>query len=301
MKFRLESNELKKFVAGHMYNMSTQYRNGEWPTISIVIPSLNQGRFLERTILSVLNQNYPKCELVIIDGGSTDCTLEIITQYGKEIAYWISGKDAGQSDAINKGMRIATGDFIGWQNADDIYLPGAFREFGEVYREYPDYDIYYGNRYYIGEEDQIIGAKYLSKPSLYYYKYRGMILTNQTAFFSKNLVRKYGEVDLSLNYAMDNEFFLRAFLLGAKAKYVPRFWGAMRHHKWSKTGGDHAGQWEEERRYIREKHNVPKGLRYVVHNKAAILVRLIGLIQEPGALRFHLSSRFQDATSRARK
>ena len=97
------------------------------PKISIVMPSYNQVEFIERSILSVLNQNYQNYELLIIDGGSNDGTIEIIKKYQKYITFWISEKDKGQSDALNKGFKLCTGEIYGWLNSDDVYLPNAFK------------------------------------------------------------------------------------------------------------------------------------------------------------------------------
>ena len=104
---------------------------------SIVIPSYNQGEFLERTLLSVINQGV-ETEIIVIDGGSTDNSVEIIKKYEDKIAYWVSERDRGQSHALNKGFAKATGDIFGWQNSDDIYMPGAFKKVLEVFEKFPD-------------------------------------------------------------------------------------------------------------------------------------------------------------------
>ncbi len=106
------------------------------PKISIVMPSYNQVRFIERSILSVLNQDYLNIELIIIDGGSSDGTVDIITKYQKHIAYWVSEPDDGQSHALNKGFARASGQIYGWLNSDDLYLPGAFRMAVHLLQEY---------------------------------------------------------------------------------------------------------------------------------------------------------------------
>lgn len=94
--------------------------------LSVITPSYNQADFLERTIKSIIGQGYPNLEYIIIDGGSTDGSVDIIKKYQDKIHYWVSEKDQGQSNAINKGIKIASGEWIGWQNSDDIYYDGAF-------------------------------------------------------------------------------------------------------------------------------------------------------------------------------
>jgi len=154
---KFTSQEIKEFVSKPLFDEKVILnKDPSWPKISIVTPSYNQAEFLERTILSVLNQNYPNLEYIIIDGGSTDGSVEIIKKYEKYLSYWVSEKDRGQAHALNKGFEKATGDLVGWQNSDDIYLPGAFRKVAEVYRNNPNYDVYFGNIYFIDEEDNII-------------------------------------------------------------------------------------------------------------------------------------------------
>lgn len=112
--------------------------SNELPKISIVTPSFNQGKYLEKTILSVLEQDYPNLEYIIIDGGSTDNSVEIIKKYEKHLAYWVSEPDRGQSHAINKGFGHATGEILGWLNSDDYYAPGAPQAIAEAFLANPD-------------------------------------------------------------------------------------------------------------------------------------------------------------------
>ena len=107
-----------------------------FPKISIVMPSYNQVQFIERSILSVLNQDYPNIELIIIDGGSNDGTVEVIKKYEKHITFWVSEKDKGQSDALNKGFKHCTGEIYGWLNSDDLYLPNAFKHAATALEKY---------------------------------------------------------------------------------------------------------------------------------------------------------------------
>ena len=121
--------DLRDFAGRPAFDAGVITKNDPaFPRISIVMPSLNQGRFIERSILSILNQNYPNTELIVIDGGSGDATLDIIKKYSRYLAFWHSQKDTGQAQALNRGFRRATGRIYGWLNSDDLYLPGAFDE-----------------------------------------------------------------------------------------------------------------------------------------------------------------------------
>ena len=215
---KFTSEEIKEFVSKPLFDEKIILnKDPSWPKITIVTPSFNQSQFLERTILSVLNQNFQNLEYIIIDGGSSDGSVEIIKKYEKYLAYWISEKDKGQSHALNKGFRLCTGEYIGWQNSDDIYLPNVFEEFAKISDQFPDYDIYYSNRVNIDKNENVINKVYYVSPSWpyikYYSKYRGMALCNQTSFFRKNVLEKVGYIDESLKIAMDTDFFLRCGLV----------------------------------------------------------------------------------------
>jgi glycosyltransferase involved in cell wall biosynthesis len=117
----------------------------QYPKISIITPSFNQGKFLEETILSIISQKYPSLEFIIIDGGSTDESVEVIKKYGQHITYWISEKDNGQAEAINKGFEKATGEIITWLNSDDLYEKDALLTIGKMFAESPDVDFIFGD------------------------------------------------------------------------------------------------------------------------------------------------------------
>jgi len=259
----------------------------KYPTISIIVPSFNQGTFLEKTILSIISQNYPKYELIIIDGGSEDCTIDVINKYKSYIHYWVSEKDNGQSSAVNKGVSIAKGDFIGWQNSDDIYCHNAFWKFAYFYELYPKYDIYYGNYYTIDEFGKTLWSNYLSSPSLFYQKYRGNIMANQATFFSSKIIKKCGMLDTSLQFAMDRELFLRLMIAGANAKYIEEFLGAFRIHGNSKTGIGNRKQWIKEHQYIRRKFDLEKGLIILkLYESLAILKRLVDFLLSKNVINY---------------
>lgn len=124
--------------------------------ISIVTPSFNQARYLERTIHSVLDQDYSNIEYIIIDGGSTDGSVDIIKKYASKLAYWVSEPDTGQANAINKGLRLTTGEWVAWQNSDDIFYPGALSQFAKACEGETGLDLMIGNMNLIDENDGLL-------------------------------------------------------------------------------------------------------------------------------------------------
>ena len=128
------------------------------PTISIITPSFNQARFLPRTIESVLTQDYPNMEYILMDGGSTDGSLEIIRNYADRLSYWESKPDRGQTDAINKGFARATGKYLAWLNSDDVYKPGAISEAVDFLENHPEAAMVYGDCTFIDAQDRKSGA-----------------------------------------------------------------------------------------------------------------------------------------------
>ena len=147
---KFTSKEFEEFISNpHFDEEVILNKDPSWPKISIVTPSYNQAAFLEKTILSVLNQNYPNLEYIIIDGCLTDGSLEIIKKYDKYLTYLISEKDNGQSDVINKGFQIAYGEIIAWQNSDNIYLANAFKKISKKFESYRKINVIFGNIFLI--------------------------------------------------------------------------------------------------------------------------------------------------------
>ena len=180
-------------------------KNSAYPKITIVTPSYNQAVFLERTILSVLNQNYPNLEYIIIDGGSTDGSIEIIKKYEKYLSYWVSEKDQGQADAINKGFQKATGDLVAWQNSDDVYLPDAFQKIAETYKKNPNYDVYFGNIFIIDSCDKLIREMRFHPFSVNHLIYYRWNLSSQAVFWKREIFNKVGYL-LDYNVSFDWEW-----------------------------------------------------------------------------------------------
>ncbi|WP_025763975.1 glycosyltransferase family 2 protein [Dyadobacter tibetensis] len=207
----------------------------EFPKLTIITPSYNQADFLERTILSILNQGYPNLEYMIIDGGSTDHSVEVIRKYEKYLAYWVSEKDKGQVDAINKGLARATGDYIAFQNSDDVYFPGTLIRFGKAAIQKAD-DILFGDLFMIDTDDEVIELLKTTSYSLRCQLLEGMQIHNQSLFFKKKLVDLYGPFDPKYRFAFDYEFILRYTIHEqASVRKVDGLAGALRIHADAKS------------------------------------------------------------------
>ncbi len=204
------------------------------PKISIITPSFNQAQFLERTMLSVLDQNYPNLEYIVIDGGSADGSVEIIKKYEDRLAYWVSERDRGQSHALNKGFERASGDIIGWLNSDDLYCPGAFHRVAEACQSQPATDAWYGGIYIADSEDRILNALWPLDPDPAYTVFVGLDIHQQALFWRRELMQRVGLTDESLHFAMDWDFIIRLLLAG-KFERIRRQLGVFRLHEAAKT------------------------------------------------------------------
>ena len=205
----------------------------EWPRISIVTPSYNQGQFIEETIRSVLLQGYPNLEYIIIDGGSTDNTIEVLKKYQQYIAYWVSEPDRGQSHALNKGFHRVTGQLIGWQNSDDYYDSGTFSKVLETSLISPSVDIIYGCTNNINET-----GEFIRKYPVSHFDIHEMIpylnMCNQSMFFRKKIFEEGNFIDENFCHAMDLEFLIRLALKNYKFYFDPAILGHYREHENSK-------------------------------------------------------------------
>lgn len=205
-----------------------------FPRITVITPSFNQAKFLERTILSVLNQGYPNLEYIIIDGGSTDGSIELIKKYEKNLTYWVSKKDDGQSQAINDGLRRATGEWVAWQNSDDIFYPGTFHALVDQASKNSQIGLIIGNMNLIDERDHIINDLKYVTPTYKSLLAEGMVLTNQAAFWRRSVHEKIGYLNEDLHYGFDFEWFLRVLKISS-AIHVNQTWGALRIHSETKA------------------------------------------------------------------
>ncbi len=179
------------------------------PRLSVVIPSYNQGEFIERTIKSIVDQDYPNLDLILMDGGSTDDTMTIVERYRPHFSHIESGPDGGQSAAIVKGFGLATGDYISWLNSDDTYAPGALKAMGERLAARSDVDFAYGHTDIIDANDRVIAHKKSIRFSLGVMKYAFLTVPQMSAFWRKSLYDDVGGIDASLRFCMDYDLFVR--------------------------------------------------------------------------------------------
>jgi glycosyltransferase involved in cell wall biosynthesis len=244
------------------------------PRISVVTPSFNQAAYLERTIHSILSQNYPDLEYVVIDGGSTDGSAEIIQKHSRRLAYWISEPDGGQADAINKGFRRATGDLVVWINSDDLLLPNALNIIAEAYGQHPD-------KILLGDvinfvDGQRIGSRvrqrdvsienFISVWKIYDFWHQ------PGTFVPRNLLGEYPYLDCSMHFYFDGDWLCRLLEAGHQVHYIGEAVAAFRLHPQSKTVSQ-GPEWMDDTRLVcsryqfhlspRERDYMPAGLELI--------------------------------------
>jgi len=237
-----------------------------WPRLSILTPSYNMGQYIEETIRSVLLQGYPNLEYIIIDGGSTDNTVEIIKKYETHLAYWISEPDRGQSHAINKGIDKATGDWIAWLNADDIYLPDTFSKIATtISQSAKPISWIVGTTIFtdleLREMDRFEPSLYTAPGRDMNYepmgwidfvctKRSGIALPQPSSFWLRSAVIQAGGIDESLRYAMDHELYGRLAFQGFRPVLLKEALACFRTHDEQKTANFPIAFWKEELKIV---------------------------------------------------
>lgn len=205
----------------------------ELPSISIITPSYQQGIFIEETIRSIVNQNYTNLEHIIIDGGSSDQSVEIIRKYEDSLSYWVSERDDGQTDAINKGFRIANSEIITWINSDDILTPGALNAIGSFFRDNPTIQVVYGDGIAIDKEGKKLFVRRSKVFDLEWF-IRTDFVIQPSGFFRHSFLKQMNYLDENLHYAMDTDIFLR-MALHSTPQYIPLVLSGYRIHQEAKT------------------------------------------------------------------
>ncbi len=213
--------------------------------VSIVTPSFNQGKYLERTIQSVLSQTGVDLEYIVVDGGSSDDSIDIIKRYSKRIAWWVSEKDNGQTDAINKGFGHAHGDILAWLNSDDTYQPCALAEAAAYLKDHPGSGAVYGEANFIDDDDRVIGKFAAAQTDLSRLRRGYVHIPQQSFFFRAELWKKVGPLDPAFYFAMDYDLWVR--LAGTTTlDYLPgHVWANFRLHQDAKTISADALCWPE--------------------------------------------------------
>ncbi len=208
--------------------------NSSLPLVSIITPSFNQARYIEATIQSVLAQDHPRIEYIIVDGASTDGTVDILKKYEGGIASWVSEPDRGQTDAINKGFARAQGDILAWINSDDTYALGAVSAAVNYLQEHPEVGMVYGECNFINETGRVIGKFNSAQTDLRLLRRGYVHIPQQTAFFRAELWRQVGPLDPSFYFAMDYDLWTR-MAARSRIQFVPQTWANFRLHTSGKT------------------------------------------------------------------
>jgi glycosyltransferase involved in cell wall biosynthesis len=216
------------------------------PSVSIVTPSYNQAEFLGQTLNSILGQDYPRLETIVMDGGSSDGSVDVLRDYAGRLSHWESARDGGPANAINKGFRLATGEILAWVNSDDLLAPGAVREAARLFAEDPDLDLVYGNALYVNESNELVIADHgHCRTGLYYgemqptaaipsyWRYVHAV-PQPTVYFRRRLLESCGALDESYQFIFDFELFYR-FGQKARVRKLERTQAYYRIHTRSKT------------------------------------------------------------------
>lgn len=214
----------------------------DYPSISVVVPSFNQGEYIEETLSSIIGQCYPKLEIIVMDGGSTDHTVEVIEHYADHIHYWQSKKDKGQADAINQGMRLSSGEVLCWLNSDDMYMPGTLLDIGRRFHQRTQsYHLVYGGCLHINQSAGALSGQVQSMGDGGYDPVRLTyqdFIAQPSAFWTRKLWLDATELNSDYRYVLDWEWFIRASKL-TDFEYVPKLYSLYRFHEAHKssTGG----------------------------------------------------------------
>lgn len=199
------------------------------PKISVVVPSYNQGHYLGLTLASVIDQNYPNLELIVMDGGSTDGSVEVIRSYERHIAYWQSQKDDGQTAALADGFRRSSGDIQCWLNSDDLHFPYTLREVAEYFQRRPAVDAVYGNALWIDGAGQALREQREIGFYRFLWMYTYNYIPGMSMFWRRAVYERAGGLNPDFNLAMDADLWIRMADVG-RIRHARRLWSKMRYY-----------------------------------------------------------------------
>ena len=205
------------------------------PKITVITPSYNQAVFLRQTIESVINQDYPNLQFLVIDGGSTDGSKEIIKEYADHIDFWVSENDQGQSDAINKGIKRAEGEIVTWINSDDLLMPGALQAVGQAWVDEPDLTLLTADCIRIGPKSEFFGWHSVPRQTAWFAQHGLIYIDQPGTFWKSNFLGDNGLIDVSLKGAMDHDLWYRIVLQGGKTRNLRQCTAAIRIHEGTKS------------------------------------------------------------------
>ena len=205
--------------------------------ISIIVPSYNQGRFLEDTLQSIIDQHYDDVEIIVMDGGSTDNSVEVIKKFEKHIAYWQSKKDAGQSKAINNGFKKATGEFVTWLNSDDVLLSGVLSHVDETIKKHPNCNFFLGNVVWMDKGGNLIRVGKVEPIHPFFAKRHLFSNGGPSAFMRKSVLESIGMLREDFHYMMDTELWHRLIATGHLPVRINSYIWGLRLHEDAKMSG----------------------------------------------------------------
>jgi glycosyltransferase involved in cell wall biosynthesis len=260
------------------------------PKITVVTPAYNHARFIAWAVRSVFLQRYPNLEYILMDGGSTDKTMEVLEPYRSRFAHLISEKDRGQSEAIRKGFDLSTGEILAYLNSDDMLAPGALHFVARFFRANPEVDAVYSHRCTVDTDNRVTGY-WVLPPHSNYLMSRWALIPQETCFWRRRLLEKCGNINEAYRFAMDYELFVR-YMKGGRFKRVNRFLAAFRHHEQSKTCMLMSTVGEKEIQEVRQCYGITlSGPEQILGGLFASGVRLAGTLyasacrMSPGNLR----------------
>jgi glycosyltransferase involved in cell wall biosynthesis len=243
------------------------------PSISIVTCSYQQGKYLDATVRSVLGQHYPRLEYIVIDGGSTDASVEVIRRHAQSLAYWVSEPDRGQTDALVKGFARATGEIQGWLCSDDLLLPGALDAVGRFFQAHPQVQALYGDALWIDGRGEFIRAKKEIGFNRFIFLYDHNYVPQPSMFWRRALFDRVGGLDAGFDLAMDSDLWVR-FSAQTRIVHLARYLSCMRFYPEQKT---RALQWRARREdaRLRERHPWLPQTGYPLLHLAARAARIL--------------------------